>query len=485
MRVLIVEDDVKLAGLIQRAVREQAALADVAHEGEDALWMADATPYDVIVLDVNLPGINGFETCRRLRAARVPTPILMLTARASVTDRVTGLDTGADDYLVKPFDVIELLARIRALARRGPVTRGTVLSADDLSLDPGTQVVRRGGTRISLSTKEFQLLEVFMRRPGQVLSRYDLLEGAWDMAYENKSNVIDVYIRYLRNKIDRPFGMRTIETVRGAGYRLAAAAVLPSRAALADCARGLRSGQGDAGVRAALRPVTDGRGAAVRDGNGRDQGQPEPAAGIARPPPAAEALERAPRDVLGETAALIGDVQPDQLAVIAGGQRDRAPAVPQRVGDEVVKHLRHAVGITKQPAAWRHVTDHDPPPLGPGGGPSARRRRREQPARFQRPQSQRKPTLVRLCQQQHVIRQPAQAADLIRRRPERRPEFAGIPVTEQRQLDLRAQRGQRRSQLVTGDADQLPFLRLRPLVRYLPANVRRRHAYRLSHLPAP
>jgi two-component system, OmpR family, response regulator len=238
MRVLIVEDDVKLAGLIQRAVREQAALADVAHEGEDALWMADATPYDVIVLDVNLPGINGFETCRRLRAARVPTPILMLTARASVTDRVTGLDTGADDYLVKPFDVIELLARIRALARRGPVTRGTVLSADDLSLDPGTQVVRRGGTRISLSTKEFQLLEVFMRRPGQVLSRYDLLEGAWDMAYENKSNVIDVYIRYLRNKIDRPFGMRTIETVRGAGYRLAAAAVLPSRAALAGYARG-------------------------------------------------------------------------------------------------------------------------------------------------------------------------------------------------------------------------------------------------------
>ena len=226
MRVLVVEDDVKLAGLIQRALREQAALADVAHEGEDALWMADATLYDVIVLDVNLPGIDGFETCPRLRGSQVPTPILMLTARASVTDRVTGLDTGADDYLVKPFDVSELLARIRALARRGLVTRSPVLSADDLSLDPGTQVVRRGTTPISLSTKEFQLLEVFMRRPGQVLSRYDLLEGAWDMAYENKSNVIDVYIRYLRNKIDRPFGMRTIETVRGAGYRLAAAARL-------------------------------------------------------------------------------------------------------------------------------------------------------------------------------------------------------------------------------------------------------------------
>ena len=228
MRVLIVEDDVKLAGLIQRALREQAALADAAHDGEDALWMADATQYDVIVLDVNLPGINGFETCRRLRASGLTTPILMLTARAAVTDRVAGLDTGADDYLVKPFDVSELLARIRALARRGPVTRGPVLSADDLSLDPGTQVVRRGSTPISLSTKEFQLLEVFMRRPGQVLSRYDLLEGAWDMAYENKSNVIDVYIRYLRNKIDRPFGMRTIETVRGAGYRLSPAAGLRS-----------------------------------------------------------------------------------------------------------------------------------------------------------------------------------------------------------------------------------------------------------------
>jgi two-component system, OmpR family, response regulator len=238
MRVLIVEDDVKLAGLIQRALREQAALADVAHEGEDALWMADATPYDVIVLDLNLPGIDGFETCRRLRSSRVPTPILMLTARASVTDRVNGLDTGADDYLVKPFDVTELLARIRALDRRGPVTRGPVLSADDLSLDPGTQVVRRGSTPISLSTKEFQLLEVLMRRPGQVLSRYDLLEGAWDMAYENKSNVIDVYIRYLRNKIDRPFGMRTIQTVRGAGYRLAAASRLRSRVTLSGHACG-------------------------------------------------------------------------------------------------------------------------------------------------------------------------------------------------------------------------------------------------------
>jgi two-component system, OmpR family, response regulator len=224
MRVLIVEDDVKLAGLIQRALREQAALADAAHDGEDALWMADATPYDVVVLDINLPGINGFETCQRIREAKVRTPILILTARAGIDDKVTGLDTGADDYLVKPFDVSEMLARVRALARRGPVAHGQVLSSGDLSLDTGTRVVCRGRTPISLSTKEFQLLEVFMRRPGQVLSRYDLLEGAWDMAYENKSNIVDVYVRYLREKIDRPFGLRTIQTVRGAGYRLSAPA---------------------------------------------------------------------------------------------------------------------------------------------------------------------------------------------------------------------------------------------------------------------
>jgi two-component system, OmpR family, response regulator len=233
MRVLVVEDDVKLAGLIQRALQEQAALADAAHDGEDALWMADATVYDVMVLDVNLPGMNGFETCQRLREAHVRTPILILTARAGVGDRVTGLDTGADDYLVKPFDVTEMLARVRALARRGPVARGSVLSVGDLTLDVGTRVVTRAGTQISLSTKEFQLLEVFMRRPGQVLSRYDLLEGAWDMAYENKSNVVDVYIRYLRGKIDRPFGSRTIETVRGAGYRLCARSRQPAEAPLA------------------------------------------------------------------------------------------------------------------------------------------------------------------------------------------------------------------------------------------------------------
>jgi two-component system, OmpR family, response regulator len=263
MRVLVVEDDVKLAGLIQRALREQGALADAAHDGEDTLWMADATPYDVMVLDVNLPGIDGFETCERLRSSEVHTPILMLTARAGIDDRVTGLDIGADDYLVKPFDVSEMLARVRALARRGPVTRGPVLSIGDLRLDVGTRVVSRGSTQIALSTKEFQLLEVFMRRAGQVLSRYDLLEGAWDMAYENRSNVVDVYVRYLRDKIDRPFGIRTIETVRGAGYRLNAHA--PQRL----CTR-----QRDADVCTSLWQVTERRNPAVRDGDSRDQGQP-------------------------------------------------------------------------------------------------------------------------------------------------------------------------------------------------------------------
>ena len=220
VRVLVVEDEVKLAGLIRRGLREDGLLADVAVKGEDALWMAQATPYDVIVLDVMLPGIDGFATCRRLREEDVRSPILMLTARDAVEDRITGLDTGADDYLAKPFDFGELLARLRALARRGPVEQGLLLRVGDLELDPATRAVRRAGTEISLSTKEFQLLETFMRHPGEVLSRYQLLEGAWDAEYEHRSNVIDVYVRYLREKLDRPFGVQTLETVRGAGYRL-------------------------------------------------------------------------------------------------------------------------------------------------------------------------------------------------------------------------------------------------------------------------
>jgi two-component system OmpR family response regulator len=220
VRVLVVEDEVKLAGLIRRGLREEGVLADVAIKGEDALWMAEATAYDVLVLDVMLPGIDGFETCRRLRGDGVRTPILMLTARDAVEDRIAGLDTGADDYLAKPFDFGELLARLRALARRGPAEHGPLLRVGDLELDPATRRVSRAGTEISLSTKEFQLLEVFMRHPGEVLSRFQLLEGAWDTEYEHRSNVIDVYVRYLREKVDRPFDVDTLETVRGTGYRM-------------------------------------------------------------------------------------------------------------------------------------------------------------------------------------------------------------------------------------------------------------------------
>jgi two-component system, OmpR family, response regulator len=220
MRVLIVEDEVKMAALIRRGMREEGMAADVAVKGEDALWMAGSTDYDAIVLDVMLPGIDGFETCRRLRADGVWSPILMLTARDSVEDRVAGLDGGADDYLTKPFSFGELLARLRALARRGPVERPVLLEVGDLRLDPATRQVWRGDAEIALSAKEFSLLEVFMRRPGEVLSRFQLLEHGWDYDYENRSNVVDVYVRYLREKVDRPFGRDTIETVRGAGYRL-------------------------------------------------------------------------------------------------------------------------------------------------------------------------------------------------------------------------------------------------------------------------
>jgi two-component system, OmpR family, response regulator len=220
VRVLVVEDEVKLASVIRKALKEDGLLADVAVRGEDALWMAAANHYDVVVLDVNLPGIDGFETCHRLRVDGIRSPILMLTARDTVDDRILGLDTGADDYVGKPFDLSELLARIRALSRRGPVERGTVLRVGDLTLDTRTHVVRRGEVDIALSVKELQVLEVFMRHPGHVLSRYDLLERAWDMDYDNRSNVVDVYVRYLRERIDRPFGVESIETVRGAGYRL-------------------------------------------------------------------------------------------------------------------------------------------------------------------------------------------------------------------------------------------------------------------------
>ena len=220
MRVLVVEDQPKMSRLLQRGLRDEGFSTDLSDNGEDALWMAGSTPYDAIVLDVMLPGIDGFETCRRLRADGVWAPVLMLTARDSVEDRVAGLDGGADDYLAKPFSFSELSARIRALVRRGAVERPTTLRVDDLELDPAARTVRRGAAEIDLSAKEFALLETFMRRPGTVLSRLELLEHAWDYEYENRSNVVDVYVRYLREKVDRPFGRESIETVRGAGYRI-------------------------------------------------------------------------------------------------------------------------------------------------------------------------------------------------------------------------------------------------------------------------
>jgi two-component system OmpR family response regulator len=216
MRVLIVEDEPKMAGLVRRGLVEEGHAADVADRGEDAVWMAEAHPYDAIVLDVMLPGLNGFETCRRLRSAGVWAPVLMLTARDAVEDRVAGLDVGADDYLTKPFSLAELLARLRALARRGAVERPTELVVGDLRLDPAARRVWRRDAEVALSPKEFALLETFMRRPGDVLSRLQLLEHAWDFAFESRSNVVDVYVRYLREKLGRD----VIETVRGAGYRL-------------------------------------------------------------------------------------------------------------------------------------------------------------------------------------------------------------------------------------------------------------------------
>jgi two-component system OmpR family response regulator len=220
MRILVVEDEEKMAGLIRRGLREEGMAVDVAERGEDALWMAGSTEFDAIVLDLMLPGIDGLETCRRLRDDGVWAPVLILTARDAVSDRVAGLDHGADDYLVKPFSFAELLARLRALVRRGAGERPAVLEVGDLRLDPATHRVSRDGTEISLSAKEFALLEVFMRHPGEAISRFQLLEHTWDYDYENRSNVVDVYVRYLRKKVDRPFGTDSIETVRGVGYRL-------------------------------------------------------------------------------------------------------------------------------------------------------------------------------------------------------------------------------------------------------------------------
>jgi two-component system, OmpR family, response regulator len=220
VRVLVVEDHADMAQLLGQGLREAGFAVDVLTTGEDAVSMATEYDYDAIVLDVMLPGIDGIEACRRIRGAERGAPVLLLTARDAVRDRVLGLDAGADDYLTKPFSFEELLARVRALIRRGPSERPPTLEVEDLILDPGAHRVERAGREIDVTPKEFALLEYFMRHPGEVLTRTRLLEHVWDFAFEGDSNVVDVFVRSLREKIDRPFGVVSIETVRGVGYRL-------------------------------------------------------------------------------------------------------------------------------------------------------------------------------------------------------------------------------------------------------------------------
>ena len=209
-----------MAELLRLGLTGEGLDVDVAATGEDALESAGRASYDAIVLDVMLPGIDGFETCRRLRGNGVAVPVLMLTARESVEDRVAGLDSGADDYMMKPFAFAELLARLRALRRRGVPAREDVIQVDDLRLDPVSRRVDRDGTEILLSPTEYAVLEALMRRPEQVVSRDALIESVWGLEREARSNIVDVYIKHLRHKIDEPFGRRSLETVRGAGYRL-------------------------------------------------------------------------------------------------------------------------------------------------------------------------------------------------------------------------------------------------------------------------
>jgi two-component system, OmpR family, response regulator len=220
MRVLVVEDEPKMAALLRRGLTEEGYAVDVAVDGPDGYGAAVSRAYDAVVLDVMLPGYDGFEVCRRLRREQVWVPVLMLTARGAVGDRVTGLDEGADDYLTKPFHLDELLARMRALIRRGPTPRPTVLAVGQLRIDTASRRCWRGDTEIILTAKEYALLEMFARQPGAVLTREVLTAHCWDFAYESRSNVVDVHIRGLRDKIDRPFGVTSVETVRGTGYRL-------------------------------------------------------------------------------------------------------------------------------------------------------------------------------------------------------------------------------------------------------------------------
>lgn len=222
MRVLVVEDDPKLGPVLVRGLATDAIAADLVTTGREAIIRAGATDYTVIVLDVMLPDLDGFQVCRALRDDNTSAPVLMLTARDAIDDRVQGLDSGADDYLVKPFSFVELLARVRAMSRRGPIQRTVMLEVGDLRLDSARHQVWRGDTPVDLSRKEYAILEALMRHAGDVLSRFDLLEQVWGYDYENRSNIVEVYVRYLREKIDRPFGRNTLQTVRGVGYRVCA-----------------------------------------------------------------------------------------------------------------------------------------------------------------------------------------------------------------------------------------------------------------------
>jgi two-component system OmpR family response regulator len=220
MRVLVVEDETRLALLLKRGLEEQGYAVDVTGDGAEALWLATEVDFDAIVLDIMLPSLDGLEVTRQLRAAGRWAPVLLLTAKDAIDDRVVGLDSGADDYLTKPFSFAELAARVRALVRRGRVERPTVLQVGDLRLDPARRQAWRGSVELELSPTEFALLELFLAHPDEVLTRSRILEHVWDFAYDPASNVVDQYVAYLRRKIDRPFDRADLETVRGAGYRL-------------------------------------------------------------------------------------------------------------------------------------------------------------------------------------------------------------------------------------------------------------------------
>ena len=221
MRLLVVEDEVRLAEGLKRGLEAEGFAVDVALNGVDGLWLARENPYAVVLLDIMLPGMNGYLVCRSMREQGDWTPVLMLTAKNGEWDQVEALDTGADDYLTKPFSFAVLVARVRALIRRGAAPRPAVLRAGDLTLDPATREVSRGDLPIDLTAREFAVLEFLMRRAGEVVSKAEILDGVWDFEFDGDPNIVEVYIRHLRNKCDRPFGIESIETLRGAGYRLA------------------------------------------------------------------------------------------------------------------------------------------------------------------------------------------------------------------------------------------------------------------------